>query len=127
MKVFAYILFGIQLFALFGTIVGGEFPDLLSNMLFFNGVPGFCQFLGYLFPTWLGIFFLRRAAKKKAKNNVIFFCPRCYSVHEGVPGTAQSCPNCHSPARQTEVLRTDWDRMPEENRNAWLNYWLQNP
>ena len=125
MKIIAYILFALQLFSLFGTIVGGDFPDLMYNMLFFNGIPGFCEFLGYLFPTWLGIFFLRRAAKKKAKNNVMYFCPICQGVHEGAPGEAQGCPVCHRPTRQTEVLRTDWDRMPEENRNAWKAYWMQ--
>lgn len=125
MKVIAYILFGLQLFSLFGTIVGGEFTKLLMNMTFFNGVPGFCEFLGYLVPTWLGIFFLNLASKQKAKKNVMFFCPICQGVHEGPPGEAQGCPTCHRPTVQTEVLRKDWERMTPDNQNAWKAYWMQ--
>lgn len=127
MKIIAYILFILQIVAFVGSSANYGWTDHFSNLFFFNGLPGFMEFLGFLFPTWLGIVLLvlgdKRQAKKAALKNVIFYCPNCGGVNGGAPGQAQGCPVCHKPVIETPVSQIDWDQMSAEEQASCKESW----
>ena len=127
MKIIAYILFILQILSFVGTSSNYGWVDHLDNLFFFNGLPGFMTFLGFMFPTWLGIILLvirkKRQAKKDALKSVIFRCPICGGVNGGTPGQAQGCPVCHKPAIETSVLLIDWEKMSAEEQAFYKESW----
>lgn len=125
MKKVAYVLFGLQILALFGAFANGTFPELLANMLFMNGVPGFSQFLGFFLCTWIGLILLSKAKKKEASAPVIFFCPSCHTVYEGTPGQTYGCPSCQIAIVEKNIRNADWEKMSDEERQRWIYSWCQ--
>lgn len=67
MKIAAYILFILQALSIFGSISNGTFFDMLFGV-FFYGIPGLVQTIGYFLFTIIGCILLRVNHKRELKK-----------------------------------------------------------
>lgn len=121
-------------FAWLAYLVGlvGEFIPMWNDYTLLSRA-----FYGYAMSGVLGGFFViavvgaiivaicrsKQKRKQQAAKNVVFFCPICKDIREGIPGEIQGCPNCHKRTMETAVLYQEWEAMSEADKTQLMQSW----